>query len=124
MKTFKLALLSVLLALAASAADVSGAWRGTFRIALPDGQMRDDTLHLVLKQAGGTITGTAGPNPEQQVPIARGTIEGNRITLDVPVPDGMFRFDVVLDGDHLKGDVTRTAGGQSMKARLDATRVR
>jgi hypothetical protein len=124
MKTIQLALLSVLLALTAVAADVSGAWTGTFRIALPDGQMRDDTVHMVLRQSGGTITGTAGPNANQQVPIARGTIEGNRLTIDVPVPDGRFRFDVVLDGDRLTGEVTRTAGGQSMKARLVATRIR
>ncbi|MCU1233999.1 MAG: hypothetical protein JWP63_1966 [Candidatus Solibacter sp.] len=124
MKIFRLALLALFLVLAASAADVTGTWDGTFKITTPDGQTQDDTVHLVLKQSGGAITGTAGPNADQQVPIGKGTIEGNKVVLEVPVPDGMFKFDVVLDGDHLKGDAVRTAGGSSMKAKMDATRAK
>ena len=124
MKLMKAVLLAVVLAVAASAADLTGAWSGTFTITMPDGKTSDDTVHLVLKQNGDTITGTAGPNAEQQVPIAKGTITGNKVMLEVPVPDGMFKFDVVLEGEHLKGDVTRTTGGQSMKAKMDATRVK
>jgi hypothetical protein len=124
MKIIRVALLAIVLVLTASAADVTGAWSGTFKITLPDGQTQDDTVHLVLKQSGGAVTGTAGPSAEQQVPIAKGTIEGNKVVLEVPVPDGMFKFDVVVDGEHLKGDVIRTAGGQSMKAKMDAARVK
>ena len=124
MKLMKAVLLAVVLAVAASAADLTGAWSGTFTITMPDGKTSDDTVHLVLKQNGSTITGTAGPNAEQQVPIAKGTITGNKVMLEVPVPDGMFKFDVALEGEHLKGDVTRTAGGESMKAKMDATRVK
>jgi hypothetical protein len=91
---------------------------------MPDGKTTDDTVHLVLKQSGATVTGTAGPSAEQQVPIAKGTITGNKVVLEVPVPDGMFKFDVTLEGDHLKGDVIRTAGSESMKAKMDATRVK
>ena len=50
--------------------------------------------------------------------------EGNRITLEVPVPDGVFRFDIALVGDHLKGDATRNAGNESRTAKMDATRAR
>jgi len=124
MKFLNVVLLAVVLALAASAADLTGAWSGTFTITTPDGKTSDDTVHLVLKQNGSTITGTAGPNAEQQVPITKGTITGNKVVLEVPVPDGMFKFDVALEGEHLKGDVTRTAGGESMKAKMDATRVK
>ena len=124
MKLMKAVLVAVVLVLAASAADLTGAWSGTFTITMPDGKTSDDTVHLVLKQNGSTITGTAGPNAEQQVPIAKGTITGNKVTLEVPVPDGMFKFDVALEGEHLKGDVIRTAGGESMKAKMDATRVK
>ena len=108
----------MLLALAASAADVSGAWRGTFTIALPDGKTRDDTVHLVLKQNGGTITGTAGPNrrttgADREGDDRRATGSHSKCRF----PMACSEFDVMLDGDHLKGDVTRTAGGESMKAR-------
>src|SRR6266496_2615021 len=124
MKIFRAALLAMILVLAASAADVTGTWSGTFKITMPDGQTQDDTVHLVLKQSGGTVSGTAGPNADQQVPIAKGTIEGNKVVLEVPVTDGMFKFDVVLEGDHLKGDAMRSSGGQSMKAKMDATRAK
>jgi hypothetical protein len=124
MKVFRVALVFVVLVLTASAADVTGRWSGTFTFTLPDGKTADDTVHLVLKQNGGTITGTAGPNSEQQAPIAKGTITGNKILLEVPVPDGTFKFDVTLEGEHLKGDVTRTSGDQSMKAKMDATRAK
>ena len=124
MKLMKAVLLAVVLVLAASAADLTGTWSGTFVITMPDGKTSDDTVHLVLKQNGSVVTGTAGPNAEQQVPIAKGTITGNKVTLEVPVPDGMFKFDVALEGEHLKGDVIRTAGGESMKAKMDATRVK
>lgn len=124
MKFLQVVLLAVALVLSASAADITGAWSGTFTITTPDGKTSDDTVHLVLKQDGSAVTGTAGPNAEQQVPITKGTITGNKVMLEVPVPDGMFKFDVALEGEHLKGEVTRTAGGESMKAKMDATRVK
>jgi hypothetical protein len=124
MKALKASLLSVVLALAASAADVSGTWSGTLKITGPDGQTQDDTIHLVLKQAGGKLTGTAGPSAGEQVPIEKGAVVGNQVTMELPVPNGAFQFEVALDGDHLKGEVTLAAGGQTMKAKMDATRAR
>ena len=125
MKFLKVVLLTAVLALVASAADITGAWSGTFKITTPDGQIRDDSVHMVLKQDGGKVTGTAGPNADQQLPIAKGNIEGAKITLEVPVPDGgMFKFDIALEGDHLKGAVTRSMGDQTMKATMDATRAK
>jgi hypothetical protein len=117
-------LLTLVFAMTAFAADVSGNWSGTFKVALPDGTTQDDTVYLALKQSGSTITGTAGPSIDQQAPIRTGKIEGNKITLDVPVPMGSFKFDIALEGDHLKGEVTATAQGESVKAKMDATRVK
>jgi hypothetical protein len=124
MKALKAVLLPVVLALVASAADVSGTWSGTLKITGPDGQTQDDTVHLILKQDGGRLTGTAGPNAAEQSPIEKGAIEGAKITMEVPVPGGAFKFDVALEGDHLKGEVTMAAGGQTIKAKMDATRVK
>jgi len=124
MKALKAVLLPVVLALVASAADVSGTWSGTLKITGPDGQTQDDTVHLILKQDGGRLTGTAGPNAAEQSPIEKGAIEGAKITMEVPVPGGAFKFDVALEGDRLKGEVTVSAGGQSIKAKMDAARVK
>jgi hypothetical protein len=124
MKALKAVLLSAILALAASAADVSGTWSGTLKITGPDGQTQDDTIHLILKQEDGKLTGTAGPSAGEQLPIEKGAVEGNKVTMEVPVPQGAFKFDIALDGDHLKGDVTLTGAGQTMKAKMDATRAK
>jgi hypothetical protein len=124
MKALRAALLSVVLTLAASAGDISGTWSGSLKITGPDGQTQDDTVHMVLKQEGGKLTGTAGPNASEQMPIEKGTVDGNKVTLEVPIPNGTFKFDIALDGEHLKGDVTMSAGGQAMKAKMDATRAK
>ena len=124
MKVLNVILLTAVLALMASAADLSGTWNGTFKITMPNGQTTNDTVHLVLKQDGARVTGTAGPSADQQRPIARGTIEGARILFELPVPEGIFKFDLSLDGDHLRGDVTRRAGAESIKARMDAMRAK
>lgn len=124
MKVLKSVLLAAVLAFAALAADVSGTWSGALKITTPDGQIQDDTIHLILKQDGGKLTGTAGPTAAEQLPIEKGVVEGNKVTMEVPVPQGAFKFEVALDGDHLKGDVTLAAGGQSMKAKMDATKAK
>ena len=124
MKARKAILLSMVLALVASAADVSGTWSGSLKVTGPDGQTQDDTIHLTLKQDGGKLTGTAGPTAGEQLPIEKGAVEGDKVTMEVPVPNGAFKFDVAIEGDHLKGEVTLAAGGQTMKAKMDATRAR
>jgi hypothetical protein len=117
-------LIYLALVLVASASDISGTWSGTLKVARPDGQMQDDTIHLILKQDGGKITGTAGPSAGEQLPIQKGVVDGNRVTMELPVPNGAFKFAVALEGDHLTGDVTMSAGGQTMKAKMDATRTK
>jgi hypothetical protein len=124
MKALQTVLLTVVLALAASAADVSGTWSGTLKITGPDGKTQDDTIHLILQQEGGKLTGTAGPSAGEQLPIEKGAVDGNNVTMEVPIPNGAFKFAIALDGDHLKGDVTLAAAGQTMKAKLDATRAK
>jgi hypothetical protein len=113
-----------ILAVAAHAADVSGNWSGKITVTLPDGGTQADTAYLSLKQTANLITGTFGPTLEQQNPISTGKADGNRVIFEVPVPMGVFKFDLSLDGGHLKGDVIAAAQGQTIKATLDATRVK
>jgi hypothetical protein len=37
---------------------------------------------LALKQSGGEITGSVGPNADEQALIQKGRIEGNKITME------------------------------------------
>jgi len=122
MKVLRCFLLIAALAMAAAPADVSGTWSGSLKGSGPDGQ--DGGVTLVLKQAGAEITGTAGPSADHQMPIQKGKIEGEKIALEVPVGDGLFKFDLVVEGEHIKGDVSASMGDQQMKAKVDVTRAK
>jgi len=123
MRVLRLAFLFAILGMAARAIDVSGNWSGKTKISV-DGKVEEDTVYLSLKQTANIITGTAGPSLDVQNPISTGKIEGNRIVLEVPVPGGTFKFDMNLEGEHLKGDVIANAQGQTIKAQMDAVRVK
>ena len=119
MKTLACTLLIALFAMTALAADVTGKWTGTFA---PEGQDPSGAF-VVLKQTGATLTGSAGPDEGQQWPLTNGKIAGNKITGEVTSPDGVvYKLDLVVDGDHIKGDVIAIREGQSMKGKVDVTR--
>ena len=122
MKLLGCSLLMAALAMAAAAADVTGTWSGSLKGAGPDGQ--DGGVTLVLKQAGSEITGTAGPTADHQMPIQKGKIEGGKIALEVAVGDGTFKFDLILEGEHIKGDVNGSMGDHSITAKVDVTRAK
>ena len=115
--------LMLVLTLSAIAADVTGTWSGSLKVSGPDGQVQDDTIHMVLKQDGAKLTGTAGPNADQQLPIGKGAVDGSKVTMEVAAGQGTFKFELALDAEHLKGDVTLSAGPQTLKAKMDATRA-
>ena len=120
------ALLCVLLlsafALSAADTDISGTWSGSFAITGPGGETKGDTAWLVLKQNGNQVTGTAGPNQDEQYAIAKGTMDGNKLTLDVDHDGEKIQIILVLADGHLKGDATMSHEGQTMTAKVDVTR--
>ena len=122
MKIAVCGLLVIALALVAFAdTNVSGKWSGTFTPESGDG----GSAYLVLKQTGAEITGTAGPDESQQWPITSGKMQNNKLTADVQSPDGdTYKVSLVLEGDHLKGDVEVHHGADKMMAKLDVTRVK
>jgi hypothetical protein len=106
----------------AAAADATGKWSGTFAITL-DGESRDSTIYLNLKQEGTKITGEAGPNSGEVHAITAGTIEGNKLKFEVAHENGpTMRFDLVMTGDQITGDVKAEHEGQKMSAKVDAKR--
>ncbi len=110
---------------AAAAADVSGKWSGTFTVTGPNNS-GDGSAFVILKQAGSDITGSVGPDENQQWPLAKGKVGGKTLTCEVTSPDGLvFKLSLTLDSDHLKGDLTVTASnGENMKGKMDLTRVK
>jgi hypothetical protein len=127
MKKIALCVLALgVLAFTAAAADVTGKWSGKFAPIGPDGQEHDGSAFVILKQAGTQLTGTAGPDESDQWPMSNGKIQGNKITGEVKDPNGpTYKLDLVLDGEHIKGDITVVApDGTTQKAKLDVTRVK
>jgi len=110
-------------ALAVSAfADVTGTYSGTFK---PEGEDESGAV-AHLKQTGNEITGTAGPDEDKQWTIARGKIEGNKITCEVQNPEGpLFKMELTVEGDKIAGDVAATRpDGQNLKAKIELTKVK
>ncbi len=115
-------LLMLGMTLTAAAADVNGKWSGSFNVTGPDGEVKDDTAFFVLKQNGTELTGTVGPREEEQFPIQNGKIEGEKITLEASAKGSVIKFELVLAGDHIKGDANGSHDGETLKAKVDVTR--
>ena len=104
-----------------AAGDASGKWSGSYTG--NDGS--GGTAYLILKQSGGELTGTGGPDVERQWPIAKGKVEGAKVSGEVQHPDGaVYKFKLTLEGDSLKGEVELPHDGQTDIGKLDLTRVK
>jgi hypothetical protein len=102
------------------AADATGTWTGS--LLGPDGQQ--GTAHLVLRQDGEKLTGTAGPSPEEQHEIENGKSADGKITFEVGSEGGTMKFDLKQEGDEIKGEISMERDGETRKAQLAVTRVK
>ena len=105
--------------------NLTGKWTGTFHITSPGGETRDTGALLVLKQEGSEITGTVGPDEAERLPIKKGTIVGNKVTLEIrdEEHDRSIQFDLAIDGERLKGEANFTsAEGEKRNAKIDVGR--
>jgi hypothetical protein len=108
---------------APTAADVTGKWTGSFVITTPDGENRDESAFMDLKQAGTELTGTAGPNADKQYAILKGKVDGNKVTFEVQAEVPLIKFELTLVDNHLKGEANVNIEGEARKASLDLQRV-
>jgi len=124
--------MKILLCLAAIAAialsapadvNVSGKWSGTFSVTGSDGN--SEPAFLLLKQEGTAVTGSAGPNEEQQHPIKKGSVAGNKLTLEIePRENQTIKLELVVDGDRMKGDINMARDGETRNGKLDLARAK
>jgi hypothetical protein len=117
-------IVAALAGLAIADVDASGKWSGSFNITNPDGETNASTAVLLLKQSGATITGTVGPNEEQQFEIRKGTIDDGKITLEVDHDGQMIKLDLVLADNRITGEANLSRDGQTAKAKIDVTRAK
>ena len=115
-----LLLASVPAASQANPVNLTGVWTGTF--ALGGGEQR--TAYLKLDQKGAEITGTAGPESNAQMAIAKGkvaTVNGvTTVTFEVAQPDGPpLKFELQVVNGRLKGKATAEANGEKREGTVD-----
>ena len=121
MRSLLCLLVAATLAVAADV-DVTGKWEGSFKLTGPNGETNDSTAVMILKQTNTAITGTVGPNEEQQFPIVKGKIDGDKITLEADRDGNPLNFVLVLAAGRISGDVQMSREGQTMKAKIDVGR--
>jgi hypothetical protein len=106
----------------AGAPNVSGTWTGEWEID-PDGK-RESPHHMVLAQEGKKVTGTAGPQPAQQLAIANGRLTGDKLTFELGVPLGpKLVFDFTVAGNTMWGTAVLSIDGTERKLKLAAKRT-
>jgi len=117
---------STLSAFQAKPEDLTGTWTGSFT---PEGG-NPGGAHLALKQKGDTLTGTAGPNADQQSEIAKAKIATVKnvttVAFEVTQPSGLvMKFDLKLLEGRLQGTVIGEApDGSKRTAALDVGRAK
>jgi hypothetical protein len=114
-------LLFVLAAVTLIAADATGKWTGNLIVSSDEGE-QSRPAHLVLKQEGTTLTGTAGPDASEQHPIEKGKAEDGALTFEMPTGETIMRFSLKQEGDEIKGEVTRERDGKTQTAKLAVKR--
>ena len=124
MKTALFVIILASLAFAA-AADVTGKWTGSFDATGPDGSANEGTAVINLKQTGTELSGAAGPTEGEQYPITKGSVSGEKVTFEVQRGENQtIKFDLVLDGDRLRGQANMSMNGQTGSAKVDVRRAK
>ena len=117
---FPLAAMAVLLAMTASAADVSGTW--TAQVPGRNGQTRETTFNL--KADGNKLTGTMS-GPQGEIGIKDGMISGDNISFKVALEFNgnsfVLLFKGVVSGDQIK--FTRGREGAEQTQEFTAKRA-
>lgn len=119
------ALLLTLLFVPALAAteDLTGKWSGSFSITT-DGQAHDESAYMVFTQKGEDLTGTAGPTADQQWPIVKGKVKGDKVTFDVQSDNALIHIELTFKDGHLKGEAHAEQDGRALSAVIDLERVK
>ena len=116
--------LLLLMAALAFAGELTGKWSGTFiETDGPGGAETNTTgVYMDLKVSGQTVTGTAGPDEARQFPISGGKLDGKKLTFEVSIGPAAAKFDLVFDGNTIKGTAASEIDGQHQYAKLDLKR--
>ena len=109
----------------AQSTNVTGKWTGTMTRTAPDGRSQTIDWMADLTQKGKVLTGTTGPNADRQWALAKGAVDGTKVTFAVQQPDGPMRtFTLALVKDRLQGEMLAELNGQSFTTKVDLERAK
>jgi len=101
---------------AALAGDVSGTWTGAFKV---NGGDHTVPQVIILKQTGNKLTGSGGPNTEEQYPIENGKVDGDHVTFELTSGEWRFSYDLKWDGpEEMRGDLGLKSLDDSRTAKI------
>ncbi len=106
---------------AAFAQDLTGTYSGTIRADTPGGP-REQNGVVVIKEDGGKLAITAGPNMEEQYPATKIDRNGDALVFEVGSngePGKMFKFEVTVKEGKLSGQVTVSGGPERLIGKLE-----
>jgi len=131
---FASALVAVVLVAPAvfAAEDLTGKWSGSFVITMDSNPPQDKLIHMVATHKGAELTGTVGPDPDQQVAIVEGKVvtakeagkDVTKVTFHAIAEGAPIHFDLALIDGHLKGKAKAENDGHTMSVVVDMTRVK
>ena len=116
----KSALFIVILAVVASAADITGDWKADLQT--PQGKVQ---VNYTFKQEGETLTGTWQAAQSPTVQISEGKVTGNKVSFVVKVdPNGSMTFahEGKIDGDEIQ--LTMKPSGEFPGSTIVAKKVK
>jgi hypothetical protein len=129
MRTLAICMLGILLAALASAADISGKWKGTLEFQDPAAPAGTGTAYADLKQEAGMVTGTAGTAEYDQYAIEKGKIEGKTVTFEYSSITGapsVYKLKLTLvSEDRMEGEmVVESAAGSTYTGKIVLERIK
>ncbi len=105
-------------------ASAAGKWVGSLDVVHADGSVEPGGAYFSLLQNGEQLTGSAGESAAHQSPITDGKLAGDSVRFTVVVnPQLSVRFELLLQGDHLRGTATGLPGEAGSKIVIDAARA-
>lgn len=104
------------------AGDVTGKWSGTFKVSGGDHSIPQI---VILKQDGNRLTGSAGPDAEEQYPIENGKDEGDHVKFELTSGEWRFSYDLKQTGlDEMKGSLELRSVNSGRSAVVTLIRVK
>jgi hypothetical protein len=118
--------LLVCLPLLLGAGDISGKWSGSIEVADNAGGSSITTpVRAEFLQKANLVSGKIGRREDEQAePIRNGKVEGSKISFEVSSVEttSAMRFNLVLDGNHLEGEMKGTVDSGEIVGKVRLTR--